>query len=160
MGKRRCRPYYIMQLDVLLFPVLLVVAVYQISFTVHQHTHGIFRGALVSTVHPLHHRKAGLNNLLSLLKTFCRLISVFGNTGEETLHCHEVPLVTALLAHVIAFLLVSSQQVTLMIRSIDGLQEGTGNGFSVIPNGQEILIMLEFPVFNLGHFFGLGLSLL
>ena len=47
-----------------------------------------------------------------------------------------------------------------MIRSIDGFQEGTGNGLSVIPNGPEILFTLEFPVFDLGHFFGLGLSLL
>ena len=91
------------------------------------------------------------------LTTSC---SVFGNTGEETLHCHEVSLVTALLAHVFVFLLESSQQVTSMIRSIDGFQEGIGNGLSVIPNGPEILFMLEFPVFDLGHFFGLGLSLL
>ena len=67
---------------------------------------------------------------------------------------------TALLAHVIVFLLVSSEQVTLMIRSIDGFQEGTGNGLSIIPNSPEILFTLEFPVFDLGHFFGLGLSLL
>ena len=154
------RTYHIMQPDVLLFPVFQVVTVDQISFTVHQHMHGIFRGALVSTGHPLHHWKAGLDNLLSLFEAFCRLISVFGNTGEETLHCHEVPLVTAFLAHVIVFFLVSSQQETLMICSIDGFQEGTSNGFSVIPNGSEILFTLEFPVLNLGHFFGLGLSLL
>ena len=155
-----CQTYYIMQPDVLLFPVFLVVAVYQIPFTVHQHTHGKFQGALVSTGHPLHHRKAGLDNLLSLFETFCQFISVFGNTGKETLHCHEVPLVTALLAHVIVFLLESSQQVTSMIRSIDGFQEGTGNGLSVIPNSPEILFTLEFPVLDLGHFFGLGLLLL
>ena len=67
---------------------------------------------------------------------------------------------TALLAHVIVFLLESSQQVIFMIRSIDGFQEGTGNGLSVIPNGLEILFTLEFLVFDLGHFLGLGLSLL
>ena len=39
-------------------------------------------------------------------------------------------------------------------------KEGTGNGFPVIPNGPEILFTLEFPVFDLGHFFDLGLSLL
>ena len=166
VGFPRCNPghgrrtYYIMQPDALLFPVYLVVTVYQIPFAVHEHTHGKFRGALVPTGHPLHHRKVGLDNLLSLFEAFCRFISIFGNTGEETLHCHEVPLVTALLAHVIVFLLESSQQVTPMIRSIDGFQEGTGNGLSVIPNGPEILFTLEFLVFDLGHFFGLGHSLL
>ena len=155
-----CRTYYIVQPDVMLFPVFLVVAVYQIPFAVHQHMLGKFRGALVSPGHPLRHRKVGLDNLLSLFEAFCRFISLFGNTGEETLHCHEVPLVTTLLAHVIVFLLESSQQVTSMIHSIDGFQEGTGNGLSVIPNGPEILFTLEFPVFDLGHFFGLGLSLL
>ena len=155
-----CRTYYIVQPDVLLFPVYLVVAVYEIPIAVHEHMHGKFRGALVPTGHPLHHRKVGLDNLLSLFEAFCRFISVFGNMGEETIHCHEVPLVTALLAHVTVFLLESSQQVTSMICSIDGFQEGTGNGLSVIPNGLEILFMLEFLVFDLGHFFGLGLSLL
>ena len=47
-----------------------------------------------------------------------------------------------------------------MIHSIDGFQQGVGNGLSVIPNVPEILFMLEFPVFDLGHFFGLGFSLL
>ena len=154
------RTYYIAQPDVLLFPVFLVVAVYQIPFTVHEYMHGKMRGALVPTGHPLHHQKGGLDNLLSLFEVFCRFISVFGNTGEETLHCHEVPLVTALLAHVIVFLLESSQQVTAMIRSIDGFQESTGNGLLVIPEGPEILFTLGFPVFVLGHFFGLGLLLL
>ena len=97
---------------------------------------------------------------LSLFEAFCRFISVFGNTGEETLHCHEVPLVTTLLAHVIVFLLKSSQQVTSMISSVDGFQEGTWNGLSVIPNSPEIQFTLEFPVFDLGLFFGLGFSLL
>ena len=143
-----------------LFPLFLVVAVYQIPFAVHEYMHGKFRGALVPTGHPLHHRKVGLDNLLSLFEAFCQFISIFGNPGEETLHCHEVPLVTALLAHVIVFLLESSQQVTFMIRSIDGFQEGIRNGLSVIPNGPEILLTLEFLVFDLGHFFGLGLSLL
>ena len=46
-----------------------------------------------------------------------------------------------------------------MIRSIDGFQEGTGNGLSVILNSLEILFTLELPVFDLGHFFGLGLLL-
>ena len=149
-----------MQPDVLLFRLHLVVTVYQISFTVHEHTHGKFRGALVPTGHPLYHRKVGLDNLLSLFEAFCRFISVFGNMGEETLHCHEVPLVTTHLAHVIVFLLESSQQVIFMVRSIDAFQEGTRNGLSVIPNGPEILFTLEFPVFDLGHFFGLDLSLL
>ena len=67
---------------------------------------------------------------------------------------------TTLLAHVIVFLLESSQQVTSMIHSVDGFQEGTRNGLPVIPNSPEILFTLEFPVFDLGHFFGLGLSLL
>ena len=152
--------YYIVQPDVLLLPVFLVVAVYQIPSAVHEYMHGKFWVALVPTGHPLHHRKGGLDNLLSLFEAFCRFISVFGNTGEETLHCHEVLLVTALLAHVIVFLLESSQQVTTMIRPIDGFQESTGNGLSVIPEGPEILFTLELPVFVLGHFFGLGLSLL
>ena len=51
------RTYYIMQPDVLLFPVYLVVAVYQIPLAVHEYMHGKFRGALVPTGHPLHHRK-------------------------------------------------------------------------------------------------------
>ena len=116
---------------------------------VHEYTHGNFWGALVPTGHPLHHRKGGLNNLLSLFEAFCQFSSVFGNTGEETLHCHEVPLVTALLAHVIVFLLESFQQVFGMIRSIDSFQESTGNGLSVIPEGPEILFTLGFPVFLL-----------
>ena len=155
-----CRTYYIVQPDVLLLPVFLVVAVYQIPFAVHEYMHGKFRGALVPTGHPLHHRKGGLDNLLSLFEAFCRFIRVFGNTGEEMLHCHEVPLVTAPLAHVIVFLLESSQQVTAMIRPIDGFQESTGKGLSVILEGLEILFTLELSVFVLGHFFGLGLSLL
>ena len=73
------------QPDVLLFPVFLVVAVYQIPVAVHEHTHGKFRGALVPTGHPLHHRKGGLDNLLSLFEAFCWFISVFGSTGEEAL---------------------------------------------------------------------------
>ena len=149
-----------MQPDVLLFPIFLVLAVYQIPFAVHEHMHSKFRDALVPTGHPLHYQKVGLDNLLSLFEAFCRFISVFGNTGEETLHCHEVPLVTTLLAHVIVFLLKSSQQVTSMISSVDGFQEGTWNGLSVIPNSPEIQFTLEFPVFDLGLFFGLGFSLL
>ena len=152
--------YYIVQPDFLLFPVFLVVAVYLIPFAVHEDTHGKVRSAIVPTGHPLHHRKGGLDNLLSLFEALCRFISVFGNTGQETLYCHEVPLVATLLAHVIVFLLESSQQETAMIHSIDGFQESTGNGLSVIPEGPEILFMLELPVFVLGHFFGLGLSLL
>ena len=114
--------YYILQPDVLLFPVHLVVAVYEIPVTVLEHMHGKFRGALVPTGHPLHHRKVGLDNLLSLFEAFCRFISVFGNTGEEALHCHKVLLVTTLLAHVIVFFLESFQQVAAMIRPIDGFQ--------------------------------------
>ena len=116
------RTYYIMQPDVLLFPVFLVVTVYQIPFAVHEHMHGKFRGAVVPTGHPLHHRKVGLDNLLSLFEAFCRFISVFGNTGEEALHCHEVLLVTTLLVHVIVFLLEPFQQVAAMICPIDGFQ--------------------------------------
>ena len=155
-----CRTYYIVQPDVLFFPVLLVVAVYKIPVTVLEYTHGKFWGAFVPTGHPLHHRKGGLDNLLSLFEAFCRFISIFGNMGEEVLHCHEVPLVTTLLAHVIVFLLESFQQVTAMIHPIDGFQESIGNGFLVIPEGPEILFTLELPVFDLGHLFGFGLSLL
>ena len=60
------RTYYIVQPDVLLFPVHLVVAVYEIPVAVLEHTHGKFQGALVPTGHPLHHPKVGLDNLLSL----------------------------------------------------------------------------------------------
>ena len=67
---------------------------------------------------------------------------------------------TTLLAHVIVFLLESSQQVTSMIRPIDGFQESTGNGLSVIPESPEILFTLELPVFDLGHLSGFGLLLL
>ena len=155
-----CQTYYIVQPDVLLFPVFLVVAVYEIPITVHEYMHGKFWGALVPTGHPLHHRKGGLDNLLSLFEAFCRFISVFGNTAEEALHCHEVPLLTALLVHVIVFLLESFQQTTAMICPIDGFQESTVNGLSVIPEGLEILFTLELPVFDLGHLFGFGLSLL
>ena len=59
--------YYIMQPDVLLFPILLVVAVYDIPITVLEHTCGKFQGAPVPTGHPLHHRKGGLDNLLEPL---------------------------------------------------------------------------------------------
>ena len=65
----------------------------------------------------------------------------------------------ALLTHVVVLFLEPFHQVTFMIRSIDGFQKGTGNGLPVIPNGPEILFTLEFPVFDLGHFFGFGLSL-
>ena len=91
------RTYYIVQPDVLLFSILLVVPVYEIPVAVLEHMHGKLGGALVPTGHPLHHRKGGLDNLLSLLETFCWFISVFGNTGQEVLYCHEVPLVTFLL---------------------------------------------------------------
>ena len=153
------RTYYIMQPDVLLLPVHWMVTVYQIAFTVHQHMHGEFRGALVPTGHPLHHRKVGLNDLLSLFEAFGRFMGVFGYPGEEPLHSHKVPFVAAFLTHVVVLFLESFHQVSLMIRSIDGFQKGTGNGLSVIPNASEVLFMLEFPVFDLGHFFGFGLSL-
>ena len=149
-----------MQPDVLLFPLFLVVTVYEIPIAVHEYTHGKFQHALVPTGHPLHHRKGGLNNLLSLFEAFCRFISVFGNMGEEAPHCHEVPLVTALLVHVIVFLLESFQQVIAMNCPIDGFQESTLNGLMVIPEGPEILFTLELPVFDLGHLFGFGLLLL
>ena len=67
--------YYIVQPDVLLFPVLLVVAVYDIPVTVLEHACGTFRSVLVPTGHPQHHRKGGLDNLLSLFEAFCRFIS-------------------------------------------------------------------------------------
>ena len=152
--------YYIVQPDVLLFAVHLVIAVNEVPLTVHEHMHGKFWGALVPTGHPLHHRKVGLDNLLSLFEAFCWFISVFHYAGEEALHGHKVPFVATLLTHVVVLLLEPFHQVTLMIRSIDGFQQGAGNGLSVIPNGPEILFMLEFPVFDLGHFFGLGFSLL
>ena len=41
------RTYYIVQPDVLLFPIFLVVAVYEIPVTVFEHMHGKFWGALV-----------------------------------------------------------------------------------------------------------------
>ena len=152
--------YHIVQPDVLLFAVHLVIAVNEVPLTVHEHPHGKFRGAFVPTGHPLHHRKVGLDNLLSLFEAFCRFISVFRYAGEEALHSHKVPFVAALLTHVVVFLLEPFHQVTLMIRSIDGFQQGVGNGLSVIPNAPEVLFTLEFPVFDLGHFFGLGFSLL
>ena len=65
--------YYIVQPDVLLFPILLVVAVYDIPVTVLEHARGKFRSALVPTRHPLHHRKGGLDNLLSLFEAFCQV---------------------------------------------------------------------------------------
>ena len=60
---------------------------------------------------------------------FCRFISVFGYPGEELLHGHKVPFVAALLTHVVVLFLEPFHQVTFMIRSIDGFQEGTGNDF-------------------------------
>ena len=87
--------------------------------------HGEFRGALVPTGHPLHHRKVGLNDLLSLFEAFGQLIGVFGYPGEEPLHGHKVLFVAALLTHVVIPFLQSFHQVTLMIRSIDGFQKGT-----------------------------------
>ena len=125
VGFPRCNPghgrqtYYIVQSDVLLFPVQLMVTVYQIPFTVHEQMHGKFRGALVPTGHPLHHRKVGLNDLLSLFEAFGWLIGVFGYPGEEPLHGHKVPFVAALLTHVVVLFLEPFHQVTLMIRSID-----------------------------------------
>ena len=114
--------YYIVQPDVLLFPVLLVVAVYDIPVTVLEHARGKFLGALVPTGHPLHHRKGGLDNLLSLFEAFCQFIRIFGNMGKEALYRHEVPLVTTLFVHVIVFFLVPFQQVAAMICTIDGFQ--------------------------------------
>ena len=137
-----------------------MIAVNKVPLTVHEHPHGKFWGSLVPTGNPLHHWKVGLDNLLSLFEAFCRFISVFCYVGEESLHGHKVPFVAALLTHVIIFLLELFHQVTLMIRSIDGFQQGVGNGLLVIQNAPEILLTLEFPVFDLGHFFGLGFSLL
>ena len=64
------RTYFIMQSDVLLFPVYLVIAIYKIPIAVHEHTHDKFQGAFVPTGHPLHHQKVGLDNLLSLFEAF------------------------------------------------------------------------------------------
>ena len=152
--------YHIMQPDVLLFALHLVIAVNGVPLTVHELPQGKFWGAFVPTGHPLHHRKVGLDNLLSLFEAFCQFISVFCYAGEEALHGHKVPFVAALLTHVIVFLFEPFHQVILIICSIDGFQQGGGNGLSVIPNAPEILFTLEFPVFDLGHFFGLGFLLL
>ena len=103
-----------------------MIAVNDVSLTVHEDPHGKFRGAFVPTGHPMHHWKVGLDNLLSLFEAFCRFISVFRYAGEEVLHSHKVPFVAALLTHVIVFLLEPSLQVILMIRSIDGFQQGIG----------------------------------
>ena len=116
------RTYYIVQPHVLLFPIFLVVAVYEIPVAVLEHTRHKFRGALVPIGHPLHHQKGGLYNLLSLFEAFRWFISVFGNTGEEALYGHEVPLVTTLFVHIIVFFLVPFQQVAAMIHTIDGFR--------------------------------------
>ena len=79
------RTYYIMQPNVLLLPIHLDGhSLSQVAFTVHQHMHGKFRGALVPTGHPLHHWKVGLNDLLSLFEAFGQLIGVFGYPDEES----------------------------------------------------------------------------
>ena len=87
-------------------------------------------------------------------------MGIFSDPGKEALNQHEVPLPARLFAHVVALFLEPSQQKTAVISPIDGVEEISREGLPVVPEGLEVLVTLELPVFGPGHFLHFSFSLL
>ena len=79
-------------------------------------------------------------------------MGIFSDLGKEALDRHEVPLPAGLFAHVAALFLEPSQQKTAVISPIDGVEEISSKGLLVVPEGLEVLVTLELPVFGPGPF--------
>ena len=115
---------------------------------------------LLPAGHALHHREGGLGHLMGFLQPLFRLIGIRSDPGKKALDRHKVPLLAGLFIHVVAFLCEPSQQKSAVISPIDGVEEISRKVLPVVPKGLEVLVTLELPVFDPGHFLRFSFPLL